>query len=143
MIPPCPKCGSHNVRYSHVRSAAERLASLLGVRPLRCRDCRERFSAPMLKLSDLAYARCPKCLRMDLTYWSPSYYHVSFGKGLLMSLGARPLRCERCRCNFVSFRRRKYRFRRGAHKRDAGVPPLAQPHTGHPEGSTPDGSGRN
>jgi hypothetical protein len=26
---------------------------------------------------------------------------------LLLLLGARPYRCDRCRCNFVSFRKRK------------------------------------
>jgi len=45
----------------------------------------------------------------DLTNWSPTHYHVSFGKGLLLLLGARPYRCDRCRCNFVSFRKRKRR----------------------------------
>ena len=43
----------------------------------------------------------------DLTTWSRNHYRVSFGRGLLLFFGAHPYRCERCRCNFVSFRKRK------------------------------------
>jgi DNA-directed RNA polymerase subunit RPC12/RpoP len=105
----CPECGSANLRFAHMRTVAERLCSLGGIRPLRCRECKTRFSARVWTFSDLSYARCPKCRNMRLGYWSPAHYHVPFARGLLLLLGARPLRCEACRHNFVSFRRRKYR----------------------------------
>ena len=105
----CPQCGSHNIRYSNLRGAAEKLASLAGVRPLRCRDCRRRFTGRVWSLSALRYAHCPKCLRTDLTSWSASHYYVPFGRGVLLFFGARPYRCDYCRHNFVSFRRRKHR----------------------------------
>ena len=61
---------------------------------------------------------------MDLSRWSRNDYRVSFFTGLLLSLGGSPYRCEYCRVNFVSFRRRKERYdpqkrkakRRHAHK---------------------------
>jgi len=106
----CPHCGSRNIRYSNLRGASEKAASLMGIRPLRCRDCRERFTGRIWSLSELPYARCPKCLRTDLAWWSPSHYYVPFGRGLLLFFGAHPYRCEYCRHNFVSFRRRKHKF---------------------------------
>ncbi len=108
----CPNCGSRNLRYSHLRSPLERLYSLAGIRPIRCRDCRTRFTRKIWSFSDLPYARCPQCANMVLSTWSPSHYRVSAKRALLLFLGARPLRCESCRCNFVSFRKRKYRYSR-------------------------------
>jgi hypothetical protein len=107
MVPKCPGCGGRNLRYAHLRSPSEKIARLAGIRPLRCRDCRQRFVHRTWHLSNLSQARCPTCMGAELTCWSPNHYHVSFGKGLLLFLGAHPYRCERCRCNFVSFRKRK------------------------------------
>jgi hypothetical protein len=77
--------------------------------------------------SELPYARCPKCMNMTLSTWSPSHYHVPTGRGLKLFLGANPYRCEGCRCNFVSFRARKYRFKRdgkaSSHEALEGEPP--------------------
>ncbi len=106
----CPKCNSRNIRYSHLSTPRERLVSLLGVRPLRCRNCRERFVARLWDTADLPYAHCPKCLNMRLSTWSPSHYHVPAGRGFKLFFGANPYRCESCRCNFVSFRPRKEKF---------------------------------
>jgi hypothetical protein len=108
----CPKCDSHDIRYSHLSTPKERLASLLGFRPLRCRDCRERFVAPIWDPADLPYARCPECMNMRLSTWAPSHYHVTAWRAFQMLFGASPYRCEACRCNFVSFRRRKHRYAR-------------------------------
>lgn len=112
MTTACPNCGSYNICHSHLRTPAERLGSLFGMRRFRCRECRARFAGRAWDLSDLRYVRCPKCLRPDLSLWSESHYRVSASKGLLLFLGARPYRCEYCRHNFVSFRRRKERYQR-------------------------------
>lgn len=109
MVPKCPGCGGKNLRYAHLRSPSEKIARLAGVRPLRCRDCQQRFVHRTWNLSNLSHARCPTCMGAELTDWSTSHYHVSFGRGLLLFFGAHPYRCERCRCNFVSFRKRKRR----------------------------------
>jgi hypothetical protein len=108
----CPKCGGRNVRYSYLHTPAERLRSLAGIRPLRCRDCRERFEERIWRASELPYARCPRCWNMKLSTWSPAQYHVPFGRSFLLFFGANPYRCEPCRHNFVSFRPRKYRYKR-------------------------------
>lgn len=107
----CPKCGSRNLRHSHVRRSAERLGTLFGVQPIRCRVCRTRFVARTWRFADLRYAKCPKCMRMDLSGWAETHYRVPVYKSFLMMLGANPYRCEYCRHNFVSFRQRKERFR--------------------------------
>jgi predicted Zn-ribbon and HTH transcriptional regulator len=112
----CPRCGSRNLRYSRLRSPAERLTSLLGVRPIRCRDCHVRFVDRTFHVINLRYARCPKCFRTDLSTWSRNHYKLSVYKRLLLSLGAKPYRCDGCRYNFVSFRPRKKKSRSTARK---------------------------
>jgi hypothetical protein len=131
----CPKCGSRNLRYAHLRSGSERLWSLLGIRPLRCRSCYCRFIERTWRISAMRYARCPRCWRMDLSRWSRNDYRVSFFTGLMLSLGANPYRCEYCRTNFVSFRRRKEKYdpqkrkakRRHAHQPEAEQQEVASP----------------
>lgn len=124
----CPKCGSRNLRYARLRGKAERLWSWAGIRPLRCRACYCRFIERTWRLSEVIFARCPRCWRMDLSRWSRNEYRVSFFGGLLLSLGANPYRCAYCRVNFISFRKRKERYnpqRRRAqrkHAHNAGAP---------------------
>jgi hypothetical protein len=114
----CPLCGSRNLRYSHRRNRRERLLSLIGIRPLRCRDCRARFVARTWRLSNIRWARCPRCWRTDLATWSPQQHRPSALQRLWLALGAHPWRCEYCRVNFVSFRpaREPYRGRK-SHRR--------------------------
>ncbi|MGE5645867.1 MAG: hypothetical protein ACM336_08760 [Acidobacteriota bacterium] len=106
----CPHCKSRNLRYARIRSFAERLGTLVGIRPLRCRDCRTRFIERTWRLSAIRYARCPRCWREDLTRWSLNDYCPPAGVRLLLSLGAHPFRCAYCRVNFVSFRRRRLKY---------------------------------
>jgi len=106
----CPKCGSRNLRISRVRSFAERLRTVAGIFPFRCRQCDTRFPAAIWSLSAWRYARCPKCLRMELSTWSEQYYHPPLGTVVKLRLGATPYRCEFCRCNFASYRACKERF---------------------------------
>jgi len=118
----CPFCGSRNLRYAHRRDLSERFWSLIGVRPLRCRDCHKRFVDRTWRLSSIRYARCPNCWRTDLNTWSLEDHRASTGQALLLRMGARPYRCEYCRINFVSFRKRleSFSFRRWrARKRHA------------------------
>jgi hypothetical protein len=106
----CPKCGSRNLRYSRLRTFSERCGSWFGVRPLRCRECYLRFIERTWRLSSMKYARCPRCWRMDLSRWSTKDYYTKFLTRLLLRLGANPYRCEYCRVNFISFRKRKERY---------------------------------
>ena len=78
--------------------------------PLRCLDCKTRFVARTFVLSDLRYASCPKCHRMDLNGWTGKTYEPPFFMGLKVGLGAKKWRCEYCRLNFASFRPRKEVF---------------------------------
>lgn len=128
MLIACPRCGSRNLRYARLRSFAERCWTWLGIRPLRCRDCRFRFVDRTWRLTHWMFARCPRCWRMDLALWSERGAHVGPLADLCLRLGAKPLRCEYCRINFVSFRRRheKFSFKRWAKlrkSRDAVDPP--------------------
>ena len=106
----CPKCGSRFLRDSHPRSFKEVLRKLWFVAPLRCLDCKTRFVTSTLILADLKYARCPLCYRMDLNGWTGRTYQPPFWMGLRITMGATRLRCEYCRFNFCSFRKRKEAF---------------------------------
>src|SRR5580704_7197356 len=106
----CPNCGAGNLQSSQIRGFAEQLKSLFGVLPFRCRQCPERFLSSIRKLHVAIYARCPKCMRLELSNWSEENYVVPLGTRLLLRAGATPYRCECCRCNFTSYRRCKERF---------------------------------
>jgi DNA-directed RNA polymerase subunit RPC12/RpoP len=107
----CPKCGSRFLRPSRTRSLEEKVRSLRFLSPLRCIDCGTRFVASTFVPRDLFYARCPECHRMDLNGWTgKSYCDPPFRVVLKVALGAKKWRCEYCRLNFASFRRRKEIF---------------------------------
>jgi DNA-directed RNA polymerase subunit RPC12/RpoP len=107
----CPKCGSRYLRPSRTRDLSEQMAQLRLVSPFRCLDCKVRFFAATIVWADLSYARCPRCHRMDLNGWTgKTYTNPPFWVAFKVALGARKLRCEYCRFNFASFRRRKEVF---------------------------------
>jgi hypothetical protein len=79
--------------------------------PLRCLDCKARFMAPVIVWEDLFFARCPVCRRMDLNGWTgKTYTDPPFWVAFKVGLGARKWRCEYCRLNFASFRKREEVF---------------------------------
>jgi len=106
----CPKCGSSSLRSSQLRGGAEKFKSFFGLLPFRCKQCSQRFSAPIWSLRFARYARCPKCLRFELSTWSEQFYVPPLSTRLFLRMGATPYRCEFCRCNFASFRRCKEKF---------------------------------
>lgn len=121
----CPRCGSRYLRPARARSFGEMLGKLRFVSPLRCLDCNKRFIGRTLVWHDLFYARCPICLRMDLNGWTgKTYTDPPFWVALKVRLGARRWRCEYCRLNFASFRKRKEVF---SFKRWAKFGPGAEP----------------
>jgi rubrerythrin len=103
----CPGCGGSHIRRARYRDKKERLRALLGVYPFRCRECGTRFLAGVLMLRRLLYAKCPRCLRTDLTTWSPHFYQASLLQNTKLVFGGQRYRCSVCRYNFVSFRPRK------------------------------------
>jgi hypothetical protein len=124
----CPSCGATTLRTSRIRTAVERVQSLVGFCPFRCRVCSHRFTALVWDFSTWRYARCPKCLRTELSTWSEQYYNPAWRTTFLLKIGATPYRCEFCRCNFASFLACKERFswrRRRAQAAVAGAEPRA------------------
>jgi len=85
---------------------AEKLRSVVGIQCLRCRKCGYRFTDHPWRLRYLIYAHCPKCRNMVLRNWSEKYFYPPWYKRWLRRIGAREQRCEACRYNFVSFRKR-------------------------------------
>ena len=105
----CPKCEGKRPRLSKIRGFKEQLLSVFGTYPVRCEDCGNRFYDSVLRLTDAIFARCPKCYRMDLSSWEQKYYSTTRWARFMLLVGGRRLRCEACRCNFVSFRLTKER----------------------------------
>ena len=106
----CPKCGSRFLRDSRPRRFKEKIDKLRFVAPLRCLDCKTRFVTRTLILSNLFYARCPLCYRMDLNGWTGKTYTPPFLMALKITFGGKKWRCEYCRLNFASFRQSKEVF---------------------------------
>jgi hypothetical protein len=102
----CPACASTAIRRSRRQSVSELKNMAFGTYPFRCIACNHRFWANIWMWSVWKYAKCPKCLSLDLATWSRKSQHLNYWKKLLLTLGARRHRCPRCRCNFVSFRPR-------------------------------------
>ena len=101
----CPDCGGSNIRRSRYLNYKERLGSLVNVYPFRCRDCGARFKADVLMLKQLFFAKCPRCLRMELSTWSRHAFRPTVWQNVLVVLGAQQrYRCSSCRVNFVAFR---------------------------------------
>lgn len=103
----CDQCGGRQIRRARLVGFSERVRAIFGIYPFRCRDCQNRFFISVWLLSRLAYAKCPKCLRMELTTWSRKFYNPGLFANFLITFGAQKYRCSGCRCNFVSYRPRK------------------------------------
>ena len=110
----CPVCDSPRIRVGQVRSLLGYLRLFWGEFPARCEDCSARFHVRGGGLRSVLYAKCPRCLRQDLSTWDLKHYRASNWMRLQMLLGARRWRCDVCRCNFVSMRPRKEKYVRPA-----------------------------
>ena len=103
----CAHCGGQDVHRSRNQSFVDSIRAIFGSYPFRCDDCKTRFYVSIWLVSKLAFAKCPKCLRTDLSTWSQRFYRGSITQTFLVHLGAQKYRCSRCRYNFVSFRLRR------------------------------------
>ena len=106
----CPSCGASKFRISKARGLWEHIAQLVGYNPFRCTTCEQRFHIRIWSFQHLIYAKCPRCHRMDLSRWSTTRYNASAGTNIRIALGAKPVRCEYCRCNFDSWKAVKEQF---------------------------------
>jgi len=123
----CPSCGGHQLRVSKIRGLVEKLQSVAGILPFRCRQCGTRFRTLLWEPRNWKYARCPRCLTTELGSWSERHCIAPLRVRMLVGLGARRYRCEFCRHNFASFRWCKERFswqkRRAGGKATASADP--------------------
>ncbi len=99
----CPSCGASAVRRSRRANTSEMIRMLLGVYPFRCTDCGNRFWASVWLFNSWRWAKCPRCLNLNLTDWPKRHYHVTTWDQIISTLGAKKHRCSRCRNNFMSF----------------------------------------
>ncbi len=106
----CPNCGSRYLRDSKMKESTDKIRHWRFEAALRCVDCKTRFVASTLDFSDIFYAKCPICRRLDLNSWSGKAYTPTGWTALKVNLGAKKWRCEYCRINFASFRKRKEVF---------------------------------
>ncbi len=106
----CPKCGSRNLRPATPADKSEEIRSYFFIAPLRCKDCKTRFVSRTIFPEDLRWARCPECDRFDLNGWTGKTYTPTGWTWLKAYFGAYKWRCEYCRLNFASFRKRKEAF---------------------------------
>lgn len=112
MVLACPNCGSDEVRLSRQKNAVRQVLRLFGLYHFRCEDCGHLYKASIHTVEHLIFAKCPTCHRMDLSRWTQEHYRPSWWTQLMLSIGAKPTRCEYCRNNFWSFRPVRERFSR-------------------------------
>jgi hypothetical protein len=103
----CDQCGGREIRRARLQGFSESIRAVFGIYPFRCRGCQNRFHISVWLISRLAFAKCPKCLRMELSTWSRKFYNPGLFAKVLITFGGQKYRCTGCRCNFVSFRPRK------------------------------------
>lgn len=100
----CDSCGSESVRRSKRQTLSELLRMSTGMYPFRCMDCDRRFWVSVWLFSKLPFAKCPKCLNVQLTTWPAKYFAPTLWRSVAVMLGAHRYRCMPCRHNFISFR---------------------------------------
>ena len=100
----CPACGTRDVRISRPHGLVQYLKSFVGLAALRCRHCNTRWETSFWSDGSWKYAHCPRCYRQELTKWTAHYYRPPGWTRFLLRLGATPLRCPACRCNFATFK---------------------------------------
>lgn len=99
----CPSCGASTVRRSRRATTREMIRMMIGIYPFRCTSCGDRFWANVFLFNSWRWAKCPRCLNLNLTDWPKRHYHSSTWLQMLTTFGAQKHRCSRCRHNFVSF----------------------------------------
>ena len=102
----CTKCGAAAVRRSRRANSTEMLRMMFGIYPFRCTSCGERFWANVWLFNSWRWAKCPRCLNLNLTDWPKRHYRTSTWAQILTAIGGHKHRCSRCRHNFISFRPR-------------------------------------
>lgn len=106
----CPKCGSRYLRDSKQKEPNEKVRRWFFEAAMRCQDCKTRFVGRTLVFGDFFFAHCPRCHRLDLNSWSGKTYVPGGWTGFKIAFGAKRWRCEYCRLNFASFRKRNEIF---------------------------------
>ena len=102
----CPECGSSSVRRSRRANWSDMVRMMIGIYPFRCTTCAYRFWANVWLFSSWRWAKCPRCLNLNLTDWPKRHYRSSTWAQILTTFGGQKHRCSRCRHNFISFHSR-------------------------------------
>lgn len=101
----CPTCHSESCRRSRRAGAKDRLYSLFGLRPWRCKVCEKRFYGWLVPAKYVFYVHCPSCGNLDLQLVSRDRVMEGRFTGLRRLLRFTAYRCEDCRSRFFSARR--------------------------------------
>lgn len=103
----CPVCRSAMCRRSKRRGFKDRLQSLVGLRPWRCRTCDARFAAWSVPAKFAMYVHCAHCGNMDLQTVSRDRVVEGVTRFFFRAVRAQAYRCDGCRHRFFSIRKFK------------------------------------
>lgn len=98
----CPQCRSAECFRSHRGGAGDFLATLVRLRPWRCRACDKRFHAWTVAIPFARYAHCPRCGNFDLQHIARERVDAGTLIFLKRFLGFSSYRCDPCRQKFFS-----------------------------------------
>jgi hypothetical protein len=103
----CPVCKHPGAKRSRRQFAADHILAVFGVYPWRCTECRARFHARLMRLSDALRVHCPICGNADLRRIAPEHVRTRLSAiGRVCRL--RAFRCDPCRHKFFSILPRRY-----------------------------------
>jgi hypothetical protein len=109
----CPSCGARTAIRTHRSGAAEHLASLIGIYPYFCENCKVRFRRSRVRRGSRLQFRierwtcCPNCGFDEVNPVSKDRVPRRLANYWCRILGIPSYRCPECRTKFFSIRPRK------------------------------------
>jgi predicted RNA-binding Zn-ribbon protein involved in translation (DUF1610 family) len=106
----CPSCGAMTAIRTHRSGVGEHLASLIGIYPYFCENCKVRFRRSRnsrLQFRMERWTRCPKCGFTDVELVSKNRVPRLWANYWCRIAGIPSYRCPECRTKYFSIRPRK------------------------------------
>jgi len=109
----CPGCGKETAIRTHRKGVAEHFASLIGIYPFVCENCKLRFHrfrhsrGSRLQVRMERWTCCPRCGFTEVNPVSKDRVPRSFSNFWCRMVGVPSYRCPECRTKYFSIRPRK------------------------------------
>lgn len=110
----CPECASHDLQLRQPRGIGDFVLEVCGSYRWRCRNCQRVFRANPLRMTDLWYAKCPRCLNQHLQHAGAEPAESTSWTNVRAALGAHRCQCSHCGHHFATYRAIRHQQHRPA-----------------------------